>query len=373
MNKKKYRKLFPFFLGLFVISTVFFIKIYRFHQNFTSKFNPAELNYLYQNSQFSLNPDDQKFIIRDQDLYAYAGWFYLTTGKIETINIEHPPLGKYLIGLSILIFDNQNLIQIPFGLAFLCLSFLLAQKILKNIYLAVLVPLGLLFEKLFIQQITLSLLDLFQATMIILFILLAMSAKTKFKIVLLGLVLGSVASIKFPITPIILGISYFIYLYFLREKNKIFKTFIILVIGICFYLSIYAPVLIQNSPQGFIDLQIKALKIHLSHLPNYPKFVPLRIMVLNQWPVWWDFQSPIHKVEERNFFWFFFAFSTIISPLFYKNISKNNLLFFLFSWSYFIFINFRLFFPTYLFLLLPFLYIILFWELKLIFISLKRR
>lgn len=372
----KKNKSFTFYF--FIILIIFTIRLVLHAKVFTEKFDFQAVDKIYHQSQFAKDPADRKIIIRDWDLYPYAGLIYLKQGSLETVNIEHPPLGKYLFAISTLIFGNPNLVQIPLGIVFLWLSFLISLRLLKNRWLSLLVPLAVLFEYLFVHRISHSLLDLFQAVMITFFIWLIISQKQNLDKTkaLLGVSLGAVASIKFPVTAIILVSCYFIHLISLKGIKKlkhVFPIFVtVAIISFCFYLTSYIPLLVKQGIVGFINLQIKALKIHLSHLPEYPPFIPLRVMFLNQWPVWWDKQNPIHKAEEWNYLWPFLAAAVILSPIFYwleslkKKKQTKNLIIFLFVWTYFIFINFRLFFPGYLFLILPYMYIFLVWELKII-------
>jgi len=357
----------PLFFFLIIILS-FIIRLFPYRQSFFQKFDPKGLENLYQHSQFSQNPADRTEIIRDHDLYAYSGWHYFKTADLSTVNIEHPPLGKYLIGLSILLFNNQNIMQIFLAIIFLWVSFLLGFRLLKNPWLALLVPLTLIYENLFIKQTTQSLLDLPQAAMISLF---CWSALRKKSPLLLGLLLGTVSSIKFPAAAIILGLSFLIHSALTNKRQSIKAGIVVLIIALAFYLLTYSPLFLKQGPVGVATLHIRALKIHLSHLPKYPPFVPLKVMFLNQWPVWWDEKNPIHQTEEWNIFWPFLAAGIILSPFFYwqkykESGKKQFILFFLFSWLYFVFLNSRLFFPSYLFLILPFLYILLFWELKII-------
>jgi predicted membrane-bound dolichyl-phosphate-mannose-protein mannosyltransferase len=363
-------------LFFLIIIFIFLIKIYSEKNSFVQKFDFEKVDKLYQESQFAENPANRKLVIQDWDLYPYAGLVYLKTGQLDKVNIEHPPLGKYLLGLSILLTGNPNLVQIPFALGLLCLSFFISYQLLKNIYLSFLIPLCLINEFLFFHRTTNALLDLFQTAFIALFLFLIIlkPGKSKLKMIILGLVLGIIASIKFPAAAAILGICFFANLFVENKgfKKSFFDFLSITFIGILVFCLTYTPLFLKQGIRGFLNLQIKALKIHLSHLPEYPPFIPLRVMFLNQWPVWWDQINPIHQAEEWNIFWPFLALAIILSPFFYWQCRKRNdlskkLIIFLFSWSYFIFINSRLFFPGYLFPVLPYLYLLLVWEIKTIF------
>jgi predicted membrane-bound dolichyl-phosphate-mannose-protein mannosyltransferase len=357
---------------LIIITLVFFfiIKIYQNIDSYASKFDYSRLNNLYQYSQYALNPNNRLYVMQDWDLYAYAGYTYLTTGKIDSINIEHPPLGKYLYGISILLFNNASILQIPFAIIFLYLSFHLAKIFLSSALFSYLIVFLLINESLFSIQLRYSLLDLMEIDFILLFIyLISKKSTNKLNGIFLGFYLGIVASIKFPVTAIILSFSYLIYLLINHRFKSIISNIKVIFLGILIFLFSYLPLFINKGVNGFIQLQIHALRIHLSHVPEYPPFAPLKVMILNQWPVWWDKINPIWKTQEWNLFWPFLAIAICLSPIVYwqnKNDLKKLSLFFLFTWVYFVFINTRLFFPGYLLLILPQAYILLFWEIKII-------
>ena len=144
---------------IFIITLVA-LKLIPYHQTFTQKFDFQKLDHLYKKSQFAKDTSDRQLIIQDHDLYAYAGWTYLATGNLETVNIEHPPLGKYLVGLSILLFGNQNIGQLFWGFLFLLLFYQLTLKITKNVFLSLLIVFLFSLEKIFQDQLTHSLLNL---------------------------------------------------------------------------------------------------------------------------------------------------------------------------------------------------------------------
>mgnify|MGYP001114691524 CR=1 FL=1 len=41
----------------------------------------------------------EKGLFSDDKLYALAGWTYISGASADTINFEHPPFAKYLIGV----------------------------------------------------------------------------------------------------------------------------------------------------------------------------------------------------------------------------------------------------------------------------------
>lgn len=354
--------------ALAVITIFLFLRLIPYSDSFLKPFDLEKITKTYQGSQFAPLPQHRQEVIQDWDLYPYAGVVYLTTGDLGKINIEHPPLGKYLLGISYLIFANPAIVQLPLAVIFLFFVFLIAKKFLKNEWLALTIPLLLLTEPMFIFQATHSHIDLFLATMTLIFIWLVIcTQKSKPKnFILIGFILGIIAGIKFPAVAMILAFSYFL-TWVLRSRKDPWQFLIIFGLTIAVYLTVYSPFLANYGFPAFIDLQLKALKLHLSHVPEYPPLAPMRVMFFNQWPTWWDANNPLSQTTEWQITWPFLAFGMLASPILYRKTgSKKSILFILlFCWIYFIFINSRLFFPGYLLVILPYLYLFLILELKL--------
>lgn len=148
----------------FVILTGIMIKLSIYiasNQNyFLRKFDPVNMGNLYSQSQYVIG-ERSKGGIGDDGLYAFAGYYYLfQKGDISSVNFEHPPLGKYLIGLSILLFGNENIINIIYFLFLLLLTYKLSQILLSNRILSVLSVGILSLDPLFLDNLVRSLLDL---------------------------------------------------------------------------------------------------------------------------------------------------------------------------------------------------------------------
>lgn len=356
------RKIFFLFI-LFL----YIVRLWPYSSVFTQKFEIKKIEQLYQYSQFADDPEKRLMVIQDWDLYPYAGISYLTQGDLGAFKIPHPPFGLYLFGLVTLLIGNPTVIQLPLGLLFLWVTFLIGEKILQSRWLAFLVSLALLHEPLFIVEVTHSLLDLLHATIIAVFLWISLTVSQKIRrTVFLGLALGAVASIKFPVPAAILATSYLAADFLVKKKINLSLPSI-LFIAFLFYCLNFQPAFARGGIDEVILIHYKTIKQHLSHVPDYPSLVPLRIMFLNQWPVWWDDINPIRPVAEWRFTWPFLALAILASPFFtwkaFHSI-RSFLSLFIFSWGYFIFINLRLFFPGYLFLLLPYLYLFLIWEVR---------
>lgn len=361
--KKKLAELIISFFLLFTILFLLLSIILRNLKNYQKKFDSEKLANIYNQSQFVKNPKDRKSFIADHDLYAYAGWHYLKTGKLNSINIEHPPLGKYLIGLSVFIFDNQNIGQIFWGILFLFLLYKLSFKVLKHKPFALLVVLFFCQEKLFQNQLSYSLLELPLAVFLLMFLLLIQAKNKKNKkwfLMLKGVILGAISSIKYPTTALVAFITLISFYYIKKEVGVAKKLFVIGLTGFAVFLLAYLPFFMRNPHlSSFYNLQLKALKIHLSHVPEYPKGQVFNVLFFNRWLAWWGEKSYL-KTDFWNFLWPILTINFFVSLFRFK----KNLLINLWTLFYLLFLSSRLFFPRYLFTILPFFYLQLCYNLE---------
>lgn len=145
-------------LGIIVVKLVLFISSNRNY--FLRRFDPEYFGKLYSESQYVIG-ERSKGGIGDDGLYAFAGYFYLFKGgDVSSVNFEHPPLGKYLIGLSILVFQNENIINILYFILLLILTYKIGDLVLPDKTLSLLGVLILTFDPLFLDNLIRSLLDL---------------------------------------------------------------------------------------------------------------------------------------------------------------------------------------------------------------------
>lgn len=147
----------PLFI-IFKNQNVFFKQTYHIrYQN---------LKTLYYGSQYMIKKNPG--IIPDQDLEAFAGGAFLKGLNPILIVHDQPPLGRYITGLSILTFDNENT-----GIVFLFFTsllgiFLISKKVLKNSLFALLPVAVFANEPLMLQKLTFTpLLEIIQLPFII--------------------------------------------------------------------------------------------------------------------------------------------------------------------------------------------------------------
>ena len=102
---------------------------------YTSRFDPAYWKDRYEHSQWKL-PQSQRGI-GDEGLYLHEGYVLVNGADPTLYNAEVPPLGKYAIGASILLFGNGYLFGILATTAALVAFFFLAKSVLpKSLALA---------------------------------------------------------------------------------------------------------------------------------------------------------------------------------------------------------------------------------------------
>lgn len=330
-----------------VISLLFFLILTPYRHQILQGFNYGQLHNLYQNSQY--NNGGQ--IMQDDQLYAYAGYSYVTGTMLDQINVEHPPFGKYLIGLSIIGTGNPVFLQIVVSLILLVVMYLISLKITQNHALSALAPILLVSQSLFINRAIISELDIMQITVTCLFLYTVICNKKRIPIVTLGILLGLVATIKFPTMAVLLVLSLLLYLLLIKDKGWFKKILHICTIALLIYLLTYLPLIFAKGPIAFLKTQERALRIHLSHVPSYPPFAATKVMLTNTWPIWWDEADPIRTVPEWSVYWPILFLVLITSPVYFYKLKKKNyalIIVLVFTWLYFIFINSRLFFPHYL-------------------------
>lgn len=273
--------LFLTILGLVLIPAIIYRSI------LTTPTDMALHQQKYAQSQYILG-DSSPQKISDEELYIYAGYGYVNGEDPTTINFEHPPLVKYLFGLSYLLFQNSHILSVLVYAVFLWIFYEFTGILLKNHWVRIgsLVVLGTLpVIYVLAKQV---LLDLsFSMSILALFVVAHRNfTNTWLKYGLLGLILGAVASIKYPI-PFIFVPSFFLVIIAWRAK-EIKKALIIPVVAGIFYLLQYVMYFAHG--HSLIDL-IAFEKYRFSWWTGertMPKFLIFSSLFFGQFQGWWD-------------------------------------------------------------------------------------
>ena len=294
-KKVKKRKIYRVIFSIILILLLFrpALALYSEKDIFISKGYSKIHNYLessYYSSQYvqKENPG----IMPDQTLESFAGGAFLKGMNPILIIHDQPPLGRYILSLSILLFDNPNTIMV----LLLFLSglgvFLIARLILQNALLAVL-PFGIFInEPLFLSKFYYSpLLEPIQLPFIIFalyFFIQGIIKKNYAKwFILTSLMLGFVISIRFFILGAFLVLAMFTY--FLIRK-KIDRRFIVFVL----YLPISILVLIVSYTRtiqlGSSVFNIFGIQKYIFYYHKAQLYMPFSfwdLLLFNRWHTWW--------------------------------------------------------------------------------------
>lgn len=163
---------------------------------------------LYSESQYVKGELSQGGI-GDDGLYAFAGYYYIKGGDISQVSFESPPLAKYLIGLSIVLFGNELIINIFYAIWLLIVVYFLAFSLSQNPLISALATFIVGIDRLITGHFIISLLDLPMTVLFLsgvyLYVLAAQSTRPRWLFFLSSLSFAlSFVTRFFPILPVLL-------------------------------------------------------------------------------------------------------------------------------------------------------------------------
>ncbi len=356
MKSKKF--LLFFFLIIFVIQIFQVLYFNRF--NFSEKYDVSYWKDRFEHSQWQLPLS--KRIIGDDGIFSYVGYRLVQGDDPSKNNPETAPVGKYLIGISIALFNNPIYYSLFFGLLSLVTFFFIAKKLLKDITLAIFVTTILLLDPLFFTQFWKSWVDIAQLFFLLLnvlfLILLNERKNNRFLFSLIsGLSLGLFLQTKLPILfPLIYILESIIFL-----KNKLLKEYSFYFFGIIFgtILPYFQYFILGHSLLDFIKLEKYILSFYTkSQLStNFGSILGVllfgKFQSLNQ--------TGFVKILE---WWIFWPLSFVVSVFTFLKLSKEKNNFVLKGIGVFIILSLVIFsiipsYPRYLLLVIPFIYLFL--------------
>lgn len=260
------------------------------------------LRNVYGESQYSMK--EWKYWIPDETVYAYAGGAYLKGANPIIVEPTQPPLGKYLISLSILITQNENILGAVFFVFLLGGIYILTHMMTGNAILS-LVTAGIAsFERLFVDQLAYTpLLDIY-FIVFVLFAVITCSHALKnskplfivFSYIFLSLslmtkvwLIGSVFAVVLTLYILLKKVSY--YPYILGGFS------VILVVTLFSYTRMFAD--------GYTLLEVLKVQKWLywyygGKLNHFFTVWPL--VFLNRWYVWWG-EVPVIKDASWSVSW----------------------------------------------------------------------
>lgn len=212
----------------------------------SSRFDKAYWQDRYEQSQWRL-PLSYR-VIGDDGLYLYEGYRLIRGGDPTLSNAEMPPLGKYLIGSSIVFFGNGHMYGLVTTLILIAAAYILAKKILKDTFPAIAVAILLATDPLITNQYTLTMMDALQALLLVIYLILLFQIRNSrhqfLYVSLCGLALGLFSGTKLPILTPVLTITGIGYIY--TQTKNIPGIFLFLISGAVGYLLPYTVYFFQG-------------------------------------------------------------------------------------------------------------------------------
>lgn len=302
--------------------------------------------------------------ISDQTLYSYAGYRYAQGENPILVNPEAPPLGKYLIGISIMVFSNEKIINVFFGYSSLILIFGLTYFLTRSLPSSSIAVFLTSINSLFVDQLInnpqLEIIQLFFLLLFIFFFLLYERKSNLIFVLLSGISLGCFFSIK-AFTYHILLILIVLFLYVLKDfflqkgKLNIKKYFFLVLLFFisCFtYIATYFGYFLHNGTiRGFFGVQKWIFLFYQSSGIDMFKTIGsyLSLIFINRWRFWTK-DYPLIPYESWNILWpFIFAMGSLATLKLIKNKAYSILVSFFVTYN--LFLLFTPLYPRYLLLL----------------------
>lgn len=281
------------FVVLFRYCLILFNPSNNYFQRYYTTDVYKQLENLYNHSQYRLkNPTS---IIADEIVYRYVAGAYLNGVDPILINSESLPLGKYILAVSIALFQTDGVAIALFGLLTLVSLWLLANIVLKNTLVSSLVVMLFSFEKLYVNQLLVTpLLDIIQLPFILfaLYFFLKEYQKRRWYI-MTALMLGFVMATKSVVPTLLLVSTFLVFLVTEKRVREALQLAVASPISIIVVILSYTRTFLNGySLVDFLKFQKWIFQYQQSKL-LYP-FSVWRLLLFNQWQTWWGDQRILH-------------------------------------------------------------------------------
>ena len=371
-NMKKlfsYKYLYPFVCIIFFIlifirpASILFRNIdYFFAKGYNLQYE--SLKSAYYSSQYAKK--ENPGIMPDETFESFAGGAFVRGVNPILIVHEHPPLGRYIIGLSTILFDNAKTLILP-SLATSVFGIFLIGKIILKKTLFALIPLVIFVnEPLFVSKLTIApLLEPIQLPFIIFslyFFIRGIEGKKSLPwFMATSFMVGAVISIRFFILGAALFISMFIYMILRKKLDKKAVQFVVsLPLSLIPLFASYTKTIID----GYSLLQILGVQKYIfayHHSKNIDFFSFWDLLLFNRWHTWWGDRRILHEVH-----WIiiwpivtFLTYTSLVLMLFKKmKVSESRKALFIWIIVYSLLLSTGTSTTRYFLPLLPFFYIL---------------
>lgn len=288
MKKKLIIVILLFFIAIRPIYIIANSQDTFFKRSYEKRYALLKKSYFESQYVVKINPAIQP----DQTIESYAAGAFLRGLDPVMMIHDHPPLGKYILSLSILLFDNENTIIIALYAASLFGLFLVSREVLKNSVMA-LFPVALfaneplMYDKLVYTPIP----ELVQFPFIVFsfyFFLRMIRSKNAYTwAVLTSLSLGAVISIRFFVTGAVILSAFIIFLLLKKNISLLSKFSITLPLSMLVLIASYTKTILEyQSVLKPFAVQKYILAYHSSKFTQM--FTVWDLLIFNRWHTWWD-------------------------------------------------------------------------------------
>lgn len=354
-----------FSLSIALTSLIFFV--FSNLHTFRQIFDPEKMEAAYLNSQW-INPDSGTNLpIGDSGLYSWAGWEYIHGKNPILINSEMPPLGKYIIGLGLLLTKRPAFVGFVLASFALVTHFFLAKKLLKDKWLAITATSLLGFEPVMRNLFNITMLDGLQLgfmNLTLLFFLKALKEKRWF--VVSSFMLGAMASTKFFAGAASLTISLLGFLILSRKWKKLSHFALTLPVAGLVHAASYAAFFAQgNNIRSYLGVQKWILDFYRQgNVKTVPTGSYWLLVLFNRWRLWFGQEWGVFTTVRSDLWritWPANVIAALLSAVAYiKNkLPENYAVLIVWLAIYSIFLTFIIGWPHYMLLFLPYSYILL--------------
>lgn len=359
---------------LIILITVGNVGIVVFQQKslyFSHTFWQQFPNYkqIYVNSQYvSKHPSA---IIPDETALSYAGAALIRGVNPVLIIADTPPLGKYLIGISEVLFNNPAIISLIFAVLSLILLYLVGKQIFQITLTALLVPCFLSFEPIFKNQLVYApLLDNIQLVFLLagfyFFNKGLVSKKVFFNFSFAMVSLGFFISTKFFITGLPIVAAYLLTLLLHKDVRRFFYLFIMTPLSLAvLFLSYFRIFAFGYSLRSLFGIQKYIFLYHKSQLILPFSIWPL--LLFNKWYVWFG-TKPVISDSQWSITWPILTLGSSLVILLYllRKIKHTSTIEVLMAWLvfYILLFSFGQITSRYLVIYIPVLYLVSFYGIE---------
>ena len=248
----------------------------------------------YQKAYFSSQYIQKKNpgIIPDESLEIFAAESFLRGLNPILIVHDHPPLGRYIVALSLIIFDNPHVIMIPLILLSLLGLFLVGYEILPNAAIALIPVLFFANEPLLLDKfVSTPLLEPIQFPFLVFALYFFILGVTKKNCLLYfiatAIMLGFVISIRFFATGA--ALLFCMLTYFLLQR-KLSKSLFLFLATLPLSLVILLLSYTRTMMDGYSVIKIFGIQKYILVYHKSKFILPFTywdLLLFNRWHTWW--------------------------------------------------------------------------------------